>query len=137
MKFAYRLQLSHLSGSGEQRKLPLTSPRWLTSGPERSRLGMYREGQEEFVNLQGLLVHSSKSFGISSVQFSSLVTRLSGKFIQFSSGHRSQMPSFSRFSSFSSVQKLLRPWFGLTWLSRFGSASVQSIRSPIVLEEPF
>ena len=40
-------------------------------------------GLEEFVNLQGLL--SSKWFGISSVQFSSLVTGLSGKFVQFSS----------------------------------------------------
>ena len=52
-------------------------------------------GPEEFVNLRGPLVQSSKWFGISSVQFSSLVTSLSGKFVQFSSGHGDQVPPFS------------------------------------------
>ena len=47
-------------------------------------------GTEEFMNLQGLLVRSLKWFGISSEQFSSLVTSLSGKVVQFSSGHGSR-----------------------------------------------
>ena len=34
------------------------------------------QGPEEFVNYQGLLVQSSKWFGISSVQFRSLITSL-------------------------------------------------------------
>ena len=38
------------------------------------------------MNLQGLLVQSSKWFGISSVQVSSLVTSLSGKFVRFING---------------------------------------------------
>ena len=49
-------------------------------------------GSEEFVNLKGFLVQSSGLFGISSVQFSSLGTSLSVKFVQFSSGHRGQVP---------------------------------------------
>ena len=36
-----------------------------------------------------------KWFGISSVQFSSLVTSLAGKFVQFSSRHGGQVPPFS------------------------------------------
>ena len=59
-----------------------------------------RPGPEQFVNLQGLLVQSSKMFGISSVQFGSLVTSLSGKLVQFSQGHGSQLPPFSSVHSF-------------------------------------
>ena len=55
-------------------------------------------------DLQGLLVQSSNWFGISSVQFSSVGTSLSGKFFQFSSGHRNQMLPFSSFSSVHPVQ---------------------------------
>ena len=54
---------------------------------------------EEFVNLQGLLVESSKWFGISSVQFSSLVASYSGKLVQFSWGHGGQVPPFSSLTS--------------------------------------
>ena len=61
-------------------------------------------GPEEFVNLRGLLVQSSSLLGISSVQFSSLGTSLSGKFVQFSSGHRGQVPQFRSFSSVHLVQ---------------------------------
>ena len=53
----------------------------------------------EFMNLQGLLVRSSNWFAISSVEISSLGTSLSGKFVQFSSGHWCQEPPFSSFSS--------------------------------------
>ena len=60
-------------------------------------------GPEEFVNLPGLLVQSLKRFGISSVQFSSQVTSLPGKFVQFSSWHGGQVPTFSPFSSGHSV----------------------------------
>ena len=66
--------------------------------------GICRPGLEEFVNLQGLLVQSSKWFGISSVQFSSLGTSLPGKFVQLSSGYQGQVPPFSSFSSVHSVQ---------------------------------
>ena len=58
-------------------------------------LSSYEAGPEEVVNLRGLLVQSSKWFGIKSVQFSSLVTSLSGKFVRFSSGHGDQVPPFS------------------------------------------
>ena len=83
---------------------------------------------EEFVNLQGLLVRSSKRFGISSVQFSSLVTSLTGNFIQFSLRHSGQVPPFSsvQFSSFSSFYELFRrdtepeppkpAYFGRSWI---------------------
>ena len=47
------------------------------------------------MNLQGLLIQSSNLFSISSVQFSSLGTCLSGKFVQFSSWQRGQVPPFS------------------------------------------
>ena len=63
------------------------SLRWRLSGPEK------------FVNLRGFLAQSSKLFDISSVQCSSLGTSLSGKFVQFSSGHRTKC-----FSSARSVQ---------------------------------
>ena len=89
-------------------------------------------GPAEFVNLQGLLVQSSKWFGISSVQFGFLVTSLSRKLIQFSSGHGGQV---SPFSSVHSFHELFRPWLGLTWLARFGSGPVKSIEPPIVWEE--
>ena len=66
------------------------------------------------MNLQGLLVQSSKWFGISSVQFSSLVTIFSGKFssVQFPSHHFAWKVQFSSVhgrsqnlkSSISSVQ---------------------------------
>ena len=78
-----------------------------------------------FVNLQRLLVQSSKWLGISSVQFSYLVTSLSGKFVQFSSGHGSRVPPFSSFSSF---HELFWPWLGLTWLARFSPSSLQLFR---------
>ena len=65
---------------------------------------LFASGPEEFVNLQFLLVQSSKSFGISSVQFSSQVARLSGKLVQFSSGQWGQVPPFSSFSSVHSDQ---------------------------------
>ena len=52
-------------------------------------------GPEEFVNLQGPLVQSSNLFDISSVQFSSLGTSLSGKFVHFRPEHRGQVPPFS------------------------------------------
>ena len=48
--------------------------------------GRQSSGPEEFVNLRSHFLQSSNFFGISSVQFSSLGTRLSGKFIQFSLG---------------------------------------------------
>ena len=48
---------------------------------------MTRTEPEDFVNLQGLLVQSSKWLGISSVQLSSLVTNLPETFVQFSAGH--------------------------------------------------
>ena len=43
-------------------------------------------GPGDLVTLQGLLVQSSQWVGFSSVQFSSLVTSLSGKFAQFGHG---------------------------------------------------
>ena len=52
-------------------------------------------GQEEFVNLQGPLIQSSKRFGISSVQFIPLVASSLGKFVQFSPGHGDQVPPFN------------------------------------------
>ena len=60
-----------------------------------------RPEEEESVNLQDLLIQSSNWFGISSLQFSSLHTSLSGngKLIQFSFGHQSQVPPISSFSS--------------------------------------
>ena len=76
-----------------------------------------RPGPKEFVNLQCLIVQSSKWLGISSVQFISLATSSSGMFVQFSWRHVDQVPPFS---SFSSVDKLFRPWLELTWLARFG-----------------
>ena len=45
------------------------------------------EEPEEFVNLRGLVIQSSNLFGISSVQFSSLGTSLSGKCVQFGLGY--------------------------------------------------
>ena len=53
------------------------------------------------MNLQGLLVQSPKWFDISSVQLSSLVTSLSVKFVQFSSGQGGggQVPPLHLFSS--------------------------------------
>ena len=69
----------------------------------------YQPGPEEFVNFLGLVVQSSKWFRISSVQFSSIVTRLPGKFVQFSSWGSSNFKKFSKFSSkfsqFSSVRR--------------------------------
>ena len=68
-----------------------------------------------------------KLFGIRSIQFSSIGTSLSGKFVQF----RAAGPSASvQFAQFSSVHKLFRPWFPRKVRSaRFGaqwpSASVQ------------
>ena len=62
-------------------------------------IGLLFAGPEGFVSLRGLLVQSSNLFGISSVHFSSLDTYLSGKFVQFSSGHRGK-----RLSSVRSVQ---------------------------------
>ena len=61
---------------------------------ERRFLGRLDAGPEKFVNLQGLLVQSSSLFGINLVQFNSQGTSLSGKFVQFISGHRGQMPPF-------------------------------------------
>ena len=55
-------------------------------------------GPEELLSLQGLFVQSSNWFAISSVQFSSLGTSLSGKLVQSSSGHQGQVPLFSSFS---------------------------------------
>ena len=63
-----------------------------------------RNMRQEFANLQGFLIQSSNWFGISSVQFSSLGTSLSEKFVQFSSGDRGQVPPFSSFSPVHSVQ---------------------------------
>ena len=71
-----------------------------------------------------------KLFGISSVQFSTLVTSLSGKFVQLSSGHGGPNDSvqFVQFSSFSSRT--------LPALARIDLAgSVQPRESPIILEE--
>ena len=56
-------------------------------------------GPEEFVNLLCLLVQSSNYFAISSIQFSSLDTSLSGNFAQFSSGSRGQMSSLGSVQS--------------------------------------
>ena len=42
------------------------------------------------MNLQGILDRSSKWFDVSSVQIITLVTSLSGKFVQFSSGREGQ-----------------------------------------------
>ena len=54
---------------------------WLCRGlSPSSRWSLYLPGLKEFVKLQGLLFQSWKWFGISSVQFSSLVTSLSRKF---------------------------------------------------------
>ena len=78
-------------------------------------INCYRLKPEEFVNLQSLLVQSSKWFGISSEQFSTLVASLLGEFVQFSSGHGELVLPFS------AVQ--------------VSSRSVQSIESPIVWEE--
>ena len=64
---------------------------------------MSDSGSAEFASLQRRLVQNSSWFGISSIQFSSLFTTLFGKFIQFSSGHRGEMPPFSSFSSVHSV----------------------------------
>ena len=61
-------------------------------------------GPEEFVNLQGILVRSSKFLGISSVQFSFLAISLTGKLVQFSTEHGGQVPPFSSLSSVHSVQ---------------------------------
>ena len=92
-------------------------------------------GPEEFVNLQGHIVQSSNWFGISSVQFSSLVTSLESSSSSFRGFGSSAPVQFAEFSPFSSVHELFRPWLGLTWLARLGSGSVQSIESPIVWEE--
>ena len=69
---------------------------------------IFLPGPEGFVSLQGLLVQTSKWFGISSVQFSSLVTSLAGKFVQFSSV-QARWPRVSvQFSSLSSFHELFR-----------------------------
>ena len=62
----------------------------------------------------------------------SLVTSLSGQFVQLSSGHRGQVP---RFSSLNSVHSVLFTNFSGPDSARFGSCSVQSTESPIVWEE--
>ena len=80
-------------------------------------------GPEEFANLQGLLVQSSNFFGVSSVQFRSLGTSLTGKFGQFSSGYRGQVPPYS---SFSSVHELFQPW--MQPLSIFSTGSSASAK---------
>ena len=61
-------------------------------------------GPKEIVSLRDLPVQSSNWFGISLVQFSSIGTNLPGKFVQFSSRHRGQVPPFSLFSPVHSVQ---------------------------------
>ena len=88
---------ANLKGGAHAHPAPTPPPRlrpWLHLQP----------GPEEFVNLQGLLVQSSKWFRISSAQFSSLVTSLPGQFVQFILGHRGQVPPFSSFSSVHLVQ---------------------------------
>ena len=87
-------------------------------------------GLEEFVNLRGLLVQSSKWLGISSVQFSSLVTSLSGKFVQFSSGQGAKCLHSVRSAQF--TQLISRALPALARIALAGS--VQSIESPIVWE---
>ena len=101
-----------------------------------------KSGPEEFVNLQDLLVQSSKWFGISSEQFISPGTSMSGKFVQFSSEHRGQVYPFGSFSSVHSdqfmnfsgpghnaqcyaIRNLHRPrgihdWLEISWVDRWG-----------------
>ena len=98
---------------------------------------------EEFVNLKGLFIQSSNLFGISSVQFSSLGTSLSGKIVQFGSGCWGQVPLFI------SVQFILLssqtpPVLTLIDLADFkvqtGLASVQYssvAQTPVCLESSF
>ena len=76
-------------------------------------------GPEVFVNLQGLLLQSSRLFGISSVQFSSLVISLCEKFLQFSSGHGYQVHPFSSVHSFHFACSSGPGWLGSV---RLGSA---------------
>ena len=67
--------------------------------------------------LQGLLVQSSKWFGISLVQFSSLLTSLTGKCIHFSSGRGGQVPPFS------SVHSVYFTWLESAFISFQGSVA--------------
>ena len=88
------------------------------------------------MNLQGLLVQSSKWFGISSVQFSFLATSFSGKFVQFSSGHGGQVHPFSsehsvQFTSSSGPDSDWPGWLGsVHWISNCLGGVRSSSRSP-------
>ena len=85
-------------GVTQRQHCPRASPHHVV-GDSRTAGGARRwypgSGPEEFMNLRDRLVQSSKWFDISSLQFSSLVTSLSGKFVQFSSGHEDNVPPFS------------------------------------------
>ena len=85
-----------------------------------------------FVNLQGVLLQSSKWLGISSVQFGSIVTSLSGKFVQFNSGHGGQVtPSSSvhsfHFANSSGPDSAWPGWF-VSAQARFSQSSFQLFR---------
>ena len=71
----------------------------------------------------------------STVQFPSRQFVWKVRSVQFGAREPSDSVQFAQSSSFSSVHKLFRPCFELTWLARLGSGSVQSIESPTVWEE--
>ena len=86
--------------------------------------------------LLGLLVQGSKCFGINSAQFSSLVTSLSGTFVQVDSEHgRKCICSVRSFQLIRFISRflLVLALVGLT--GSLGLSSVHSIESPIVWGE--
>ena len=90
--------------------LPPPPPPAATHSPE-----VVWAGPEEFVNLQGLLVQRSKWFGVSSVQISSPVTSLSGKFVQFSSGHGGQDTGVHRDTGTWNTHEKLPHFYEVAW----------------------